>query len=251
MTGLPIALQLYTVRDEMQKDFLGTLRRVAAMGYTAVEFAGDFGKLSARELKHVLAELNLRPISAHVGVDLLENDPGAAIDYQLELGNTNVVIPWMTAPADRAGWVEEASRLNAFGELCKQNDLQLSYHNHAHELALVDGTPGLDLLYQYTDASLLKSELDIYWVKKGGFDPVSYIHKLAGRLPLLHAKDMANDANGTFAEVGSGILNWDEIITAGRAAGVQWYIVEQDSCQRPCLESAEISLRYLQGKFGG
>jgi len=249
MTKIPIALQLYTVRDVLQEDFLGTLRKVSEMGYTAVEFAGDYGKLSAHELKKVLADLNLRPISAHIGAEAMENDPGSTIDYQLEIGNNMIAIPWMPAPPDREGWIEEASRFNTLGGLLKQNDMQLLYHNHAHEFALVNGTPGLDLLYQLADERLLKVELDAYWVKKAGYDPAEYIRKYAGRLPVLHAKDVGAGADGPTVEVGNGILNWDEILTAAGATGVKWVVVEQDNCQRPSLESVEISLRYLQEKL--
>ena len=249
MAQLPIALQLYTVRDETEKDFIGTLRRVAEIGYPAVEFAG-FGGLSAKELRGVLAELNLQPASAHIGIDELTNTPGAVIDYQLELGNQFVVIPWMAGHADLAGWEEEARRLNEIGALLKQNNLQLCYHNHAHEFDRIDGERGLDVLYRLTDPGLLKAELDLYWVKKGGEDPVQYVQRYAGREPLLHIKDMADDDKGSFTEIGAGILDWKAIFAAAQGTGVRWYIVEQDICRRPSLESIAISYRNLQGLCG-
>jgi len=247
MANIPVALQLYTVRDEIEKDFIGTLRRVAEIGYAGVEFAG-YGGVSAKELKAVLTDLNLQVAAAHTGVDELLKNPGAAIDYQLEIGNRYVVIPWMPAPKDCAGWQEEASQLNDIGAVLRRNDLQLCYHNHAHEFEMADGEHGLDLLYKFTDFQLLKAELDTYWVAKGGEDPAQYIRKYAGRVPLLHVKDMAGDAEGSFTEFGTGILKWDEIFAAAQESGVEWYIVEQDICRRPCLESVEISFRNLQAR---
>lgn len=247
MATIPIALQLYTVRDETAKDFIGTLRHVAGVGYAGVEFAG-FGGLPAKELRTVLADLNLQVAAAHIGIDELTNDPGDVIDYQLALGNKFVVVSVMSAPADLDGWEAEASRLNEIGALLKENDLQLCYHNHAHEFVVVNGEYGLDLLYKLSDADLVQAELDLYWVKKGGQDPVHYVRKYAGREPLLHIKDMAADAEGSFTEFGTGILAWDEIFATAENAGVQWYIVEQDFCKRPCLESIEISFRNLQAR---
>lgn len=247
MSTIPVAVQMYTLRDETAKDFIGTLRRVAEIGYAGVEFAG-YGGLSAAELKAVLDDLQLRAAGTHLGLDALETDPDAVLDYQLAIGNHFITVPWMPAPADLAGWKEAAARLNAAGEQCKQRGIQLCYHNHAHEFALVDGVPGLDVLYANTDPALVQAQLDLYWVKKAGYDPASYVKKYAGRVPELHIKDMADDADGSFTEFGTGIIDWDAVFAAAPAAGVQWYIVEQDVCQRPCLESVEISFRNLRAR---
>ncbi len=236
MAHLPIALQLYTVRDETAKDFIGTLKRVAEIGYEGVEFAG-FGGLSAHELCTVLADLQLTAAAAHIGFDELRETPGAVIDYQLEIGNPYVVIPWMAGHNDLAGWEEEAAMLNKLGALLKENNLQLCYHNHAHEFEMVDGERGLDVLYRLTDPALLKTEPDLYWVQKGGEDPVKYVRKYAGREPLLHIKDMAADAEGSFTEFGAGILPWKEIFAAAEKGGVQWYIVEQYICAAPAWKA--------------
>ena len=249
MADMRIALQLYTVRDELAKDFLGTLRRVSAMGYRAIEIGG-YGGMSAREFHRVLTDLDLTPVCHGAGLEQLENEPGPLFDNCRELGVTNLSIMWLPAFAEMDGWVAEASRLNAVGELCKRNDLQLHYHNHAHEFVRIGETYGLDLLFQLTDARFLKAELDLYWVKKGGGDPVEYVRKMAGRVPLLHMKDVGSGPDGPTVEVGQGILDWDAILAAARVAGTQWLITEQDVCQRPPLESAEMSLRFLAEKLG-
>jgi len=243
MSQIPVALQLYTVRDETAKDFIGTLRRVAAMGYAGVEFAG-YGDLPAAELKQVIADLGLQPASSHVGLEALE--AGEALDYLNAIGCPFVAVPWMPQELreNMAGWKSVAKRMNAVGEKCKERGITLTYHNHDFEFQKFCNQYGLDILYRNSDPGLVQAELDLYWIKHGSADPVAYIKKYAGRVPLLHCKDMAED--GSFAEVGNGTLDWPAIFAAATLAGTQWYIVEQDTCTRPTLESAEISFNYLK-----
>ena len=245
MAKIPVALQLYTVRDETAKDFIGTLRRVAQIGYVGVEFAG-FGDLTAAELKSVIGDLGLSPVSAHVGMEALEE--GAILDYLTEVGCPYVAVPWMPQELreDAAGWRNVAQRMTAIGAKTQAKGITLCYHNHAFEFEKFDGQYGLDILYGNSDPSLVQAELDLYWVQKGGESPAAYVSKFAGRDPLLHLKDMAPDGN--FTEVGTGIIDWDAVFAAAPGAGTTWYIVEQDSCQRPTLESVEISFNNLKAR---
>ncbi|HID56864.1 TPA: sugar phosphate isomerase/epimerase [Candidatus Poribacteria bacterium] len=249
MARIPVALQLYTVRDETAKDFLGTLERVAQIGYEGVEFAGT-GGLSSSELKKALDELGLKPAGSHVGIDQLKGNLDAVIEYNLEIGNRYVVCPFM--PEEMRGsasqWREVAETLSEIGAKCKEEGLILCYHNHAFEFRRFNGKYGLDILYESSDPEFLKAEIDTFWVKFGGEEPAEYIRKLAGRCPLIHLKDMGEDGK-TFMEVGEGIMDFMAIFDASEKSGVQWYIVEQDVCQRPSLESARISFENLR-KWG-
>jgi len=249
MARIPVALQLYTVRDETAKDFLGTLERVAQIGYEGVEFAGT-GGLSSSELKKALDELGLKPAGSHVGIDQLKGNLDAVIEYNLEIGNRYVVCPFM--PEEMRGsasqWREVAETLSEIGAKCKEEGLILCYHNHAFEFQRFNGKYGLDILYESSDPEFLKAEIDTFWVKFGGEEPAEYIRKLAGRCPLIHLKDMGEDGK-TFMEVGEGIMDFMAIFDASEKSGVQWYIVEQDVCQRPSLESARISFENLR-KWG-
>lgn len=247
MATLPIAVQMYTLRDETEKDFIGTLRKVAKIGYAGAEFAG-YGNLSAKELKTVLDDLGLKPAGAHVGIEEYEANLAGVIDFQLEIGNKFIACPWLAEERRKNGadWKQLAEKLSAFGQEFAKHGITLCYHNHDFEFQRFDGQYGLDILYGNSDPKYLQAELDLYWVKKGGEDPTEYVKKFSGRLPLLHIKDMATD--GSFAEFGNGTLNWDTIIPAAQQAGTQWYIVEQDVCTRPCLESVEISFRNLQAR---
>jgi sugar phosphate isomerase/epimerase len=243
MEKIPVALQMYTLRDLSAQDFLGTLKQAAAIGFAGVELAGT-GNLSAKELKSVLDDLGLGIAGAHAGLlDMSDADLDATIDYHLELGNKYLVHPWATADSV-AAWLAIAQKLNAVGARCRARGLQVCYHNHAHEFEQFDGTSALEIIYANSDPANVQAELDLYWVTKGGVDPVAAIEQYADRVPLLHCKDMG--ADGDFAEVGEGTLPWEEIFAVAPDAGVQWYIVEQDVCKRPPLECVTTSFRNLQ-----
>ncbi len=239
-----IALELYTVRDETARDFAGTLRRVAEIGYTAVEFAG-YGGLSADEMKRLLAETGLTAAATHVGLDLLERALDDAIAYCGAIGCHYLVLPGL--PEDRRGPDDLralAPRLDDIGRRCRARDITFGYHNHDWEFAQHDGVALLDLLLDATDPALVGLELDTYWAAYAGVDPVAYLRRRSGRVPLAHLKDMTPER--TFTEVGDGTLDLPAIIATARAAGAQWYIVENDAPAIPSLESARRSLTNLQ-----
>ncbi len=246
MTNIPIALQMYTLREQAAEDFVGTIRHVAEIGYAGVEFAG-YGGLSAAEMKALLEELELKPAGSHVPLHLLENELDGVIDYSLEIGNPYVVCPFL--PPDR--WQEEASlratarSLNRIGAACKDQGLQFCYHNHAFEFQTFDGKYVLDILYEDTDPELVRAEVDTYWVQFAGLDPAELIRRYSERVTLVHLKDM-DPEDRSFAEVGEGTLDWKAIFAASEAAGAEWYIVEQDRCKRPPLESVRLSLENLR-----
>ena len=242
-----VALQLYTVRDNLKNDFAGTLRAVAEMGYPAVQLS-DYGGLTAAELKKLLSGLGLEVAGSHVGLDALEARPDEEIRYCLEAGTVDVVIPAIPAERrqSREDWLRLADLFNRLGSRSQALGARLSYHNHAFEFEKVNEEYALDRLLGSTSPALLKWEPDVYWIQYGGQDPAAYIRKYAGRTPLVHLKDMAADESRTFAEVGEGILNWPAIFAASEESGAEWYIVEQDRWSRPPLEAAALSLKHLR-----
>jgi len=247
MKDLPIALQLYTVRDDVAEDYIGTLKKVAEIGYAGVELGGT-GDMTPAEFKQVLADLGLKPAGQHIGLDQLETQLDRVIDDNLAIGNSFIVCPWL--PEDRRqdaeGWKKTGELFDKIGAQCREQGLTFCYHNHSFEFARFDGEYGLDLLYGATDPELVKAELDTYWVQHGGESPAEYLRKYADRTPLIHLKDMLPDEAKTFAEVGEGILDWDAIFAEAEADAAVWGIVEQDRCQRPPLESARLSLENLK-----
>jgi len=244
--GIPVALQLYSVRDETAKDFAGTLAKVAAIGYKGVEFAG-FGGLTAKQARAELDKLHLEAAGSHEGWESMQKDLSAVIAYNVELGNPYIVCPW--APIQDAESVKKfAALFNSWGEKIQENGMEFCYHNHAHEFAKVGGDYALDLLFKETDPALVEIEFDTCWVTAAGADPVEYIRKYAGRCPLIHLKDMKAGGDKVLTEVGSGVVNIAGIVKESDSVGVEWLVVEQDKGERPTLESAKISYDFLKAK---
>jgi len=246
-TRIPVALQLYTVRDEAAKDFIGTLAKVAAMGYAGVELAG-MGGLSAARLREALDRLGLRCAGSHVSLERLRNELPAVLDESEALGNRYIVVPALPEAMRgcEASYVDLTGELNAIGAACRERGMALAYHNHAFEFQRFGGRYALDILYDGTDPALVKGEPDVYWMAYAGADPAAWLCDHPRRCPLVHLKDMAPGTERTFAEVGEGILDFRPIFAASLTAGVEWYIVEQDRCARPSLESAALSLQHLR-----
>ncbi len=247
MNTIPVALQMYTVRNEASEDLAGTLAQVSKIGYTAVELAGTYNK-PASDLASMLNGLGLAVAGCHVNLNELETNLAASLDYNEAIGNKYIVCPWIGEERRRTAddYRALAATFERIGDACNARGLTFCYHNHAFEFDLFEGKPGLDILFESADAGKVHSELDVYWVAKGGKDPVEYLRKLAGRVPLVHLKDMAQDEAGSFAEVGEGVLDFQAMFSAAEEAGAEWYIVEQDTCARPPFESIEISLRNLR-----
>jgi sugar phosphate isomerase/epimerase len=244
---VPVALQMYSVREEAAGDFQGTLKAVAAIGYTALELAG-YGDLTAPHLRTVLDDLGLRAVSNHVALSLLREDLDRAIEESLALGCHFLICPWLPEAerGDADGYWRLAAELSRFGRRCQEQGLGFAYHNHDFEFKQLDGRFALDILLDTADPQTVKSELDIYWAYYAGVAPAEYLRRLGNRCALVHLKDMTKDDTRAFAEVGEGRLDFPEIFAAAGEAGVAYYVVEQDRCQRPPLESVRISLEHLR-----
>lgn len=250
--NVPIALQLYTVRDQLAEDFEGTVRKVAEMGYEAVELAGD-GGLGAEAVRKLLDDCGLKIVGSHTGIDALEQDLQKVVEDNKIMGNPNVVIPYLAEDrrGDAEAWKALGRHMNDLGRQIKEAGLQLCYHNHAFEFEVEEnGAFGLDLLYANADADLVQVELDTYWVRLAGQDPAAYLQRYASRTPLVHIKDMTAEEPRTFTEVGTGIMTFSTIFEAADPDVLHAWIVEQDVCQRPSLESAKISLDNLRQMLG-
>jgi sugar phosphate isomerase/epimerase len=246
-----ISLQLYTVREETARDMPATLRRISEIGYPAVEFAG-FGSLSAEDLSNILDNLGLRASGAHVPFDSWETDPESVITDMHTLDCAHAILP-MAPPeqhGDESAVATLAGSLNRWGELCRQEGVTFSYHNHDFEFAPLGGTTMWDVLVRETDPELVYFELDLYWVRYGGADPEPLLSDLGDRIPLVHLKDMASDEQRSDLPVGEGTMPWNTLLEAADAAGVQWYVAEQDN-PRDALEDVRISLQSMRELASG
>lgn len=249
MPPLPLACQLYTVRDLTQRDFPGTIRELAAIGYRAVELAGYGNLRTAADVRKVLNDHGMAAVAAHTGLDALERGFNKLLDDAAALGTGTIVLSFLpeSRRKDADGWRASAALLNELGWACQTQGIELAYHHHHFEFVRLDGEYALDLLWRLTDPAYLKAELDTFWIRYGGEDPAGYIRKLGPRAPLLHLKDLLRGPPVKFGEVGTGILDFPGILAAAREAGVRWGIVEQDNTyDRPPLESLRISYDNLK-----
>jgi len=246
MGTLKFALQLYTVRDHLDKDVPGTLAKVKAMGYDWVEGAGTHGLTHEAFLKH-LEQAGLRMCSMHVGYDDVTKDVPKVVGWARLYNVKYVVISGIDRrlTPDREGWIACGKALDAAGAALGRSGIQLCYHNHAHEFERFGNEYAYDLLFGAARRENLAAQIDTFWVRYAGLDPVTVINRYSGRCPLLHVKDMSDADSRAFAEMGSGILPWREIFAAAAQAGTEWYIVEQDTCPGDSLESAETSAKFM------
>ena len=240
-----ISLQFYTIRDAFSTDPMGTLERVADIGYRGIEIGG-YGNKNRDDLVAKINDLGLTVTGAHVGIESMQNDFAGVLEENRALNNENIIVPW--TDAKYRGSVENlratGATLESLAEKLGAEGLTLSYHNHDFELTEQhDSKTALEILFEAAP-QYLQVELDVYWVKKGGKNPAEFIGKFADRLLLLHVKDMMPD--GTFGEVGEGILDWPAIFEAARQTKVQHYVVEQDTCSGDPFESIATSLKNLK-----
>lgn len=250
MSKIPVSIQLYTLREACEQDFAGTLKRVAELGFDGVEFAG-FGGLTAQDVKRLLDKYQLQASSSHVPLDQLQNNLDQVIEEQKILGSKYIVIPYLgDDQRDEASYRSLISFIEEAGEKCRKEGLTLCYHNHDFELErLSDGRTALETILEDTSAENVKAEFDVYWLQKADHNPVEWIHRFKDRTPLLHLKDMTLDDEKFFAELGTGGVDIDAVIEAGKEIGVDWFVVEQDATRKTPFESIEISMDYLKDRF--
>ncbi len=240
-----IALQLYTVREAAQKDFIGTLKHVAGMGYKGIEAGGSLGGLPIKELRAILDDLGLTLVGGHIGVNNINSGLEAMLDDYAALGARYIGTAWLPEEyrKDVASWQRAGRLLEKAATMCIKHDLTFFHHNHNMEfIKMEDGRYGFDVLLGATDPFLVKAELDVYWAQVAGVNPVEYLTHLDGRSPLVHIKDMTADESKTFEIIGNGVIDFPPIFDTGDKLGVDWYIVEQDQCPKGELESAKESM---------
>ena len=233
-----IALQLYTVRGLASTDLPGTLRAVADAGYLAVELAG-LPDIGATQLAKLLRDHGLRPVAAHQSIDSLRRDIDGVVRGMRELECPRAIVPWLPE-ADRRSSDDirrVAAELSGFAQTLAKRGIRLGYHNHAFEFEPLDGTTVWDVLLAGL-APEVELEIDVYWTAFAGRDAVAEIRGASDRVRLLHMKDLVADPAPHDAPAGEGTLPFADIIAAGGAAGVEWYIAEQDEPEDPLADIA-------------
>ena len=255
MRKMSIGLQLFTMREQLAADFEGTLRKVAELGYEGVEFY-TYGNFSAKDMKALLDELGLKAIGSHIQLQALKDNLQAEIEYLKVIGAKYAICPWLPLEIrDEESWKQHLVDFAEVARVCSEKDITFLYHNHDFEFTTkLDGKPVFEVLFDSISPEHLKVEMDIGWVQYAGIEPVSYIHKYAGRLPLLHLKDylkVSRDPEKSIdtVELGQGDLPLLNIIQAASDASVEWIIVEQDSCVNSPFECIATSLQWLKDNY--
>jgi sugar phosphate isomerase/epimerase len=240
MKKIPLSLQLYSVREDTKTDFARTAAVVAQIGYTGVELAG-YGNLDARRAQAALADTGLKVSGLHAGIGALRGDFDTVVSDALLFGTRDVICPWWP-PAhylSASACQRIGEELGGIGAALRAFGLRLSFHNHASELALVEGRTAFDWLLSAAAPRDLAAELDVYWAHVGGCPPEKFIRAHGARVPLLHLKDEK--------ELGLGPVDFAAVFAAAESVGaVEWYVVEQEQYNHAPLESVRRCFEQLR-----
>lgn len=246
-----IAAQMYTLRQftKNPQDMAETLHKVRAIGFEAVQLSGH-GPIDVNELHGMLEREGLTVCATHIGFDRMQNELDKVMEEHRILGCKNLAIGGLPAAyrTDAASYMRFAKEASDIARKLAENGFTWSYHNHSFELERFGDRTALDILFHESDPKYFLGEIDTYWIQHGGGDPAQWVLDLKGRIKLLHLKDMATRGGKEqlMAEIGEGNLNWPRILDAAKQAGVEWYIIEQDICQRDPFESLAISFRNVK-----
>ncbi|MDR2649415.1 MAG: sugar phosphate isomerase/epimerase [Clostridiales bacterium] len=239
-------IQLYSVREELQRDFPGTLRKLGKIGYTGVEFAG-YGGYSAKDLKKLLAENNLKPMGTHSRVEALLEHLDEEIEYNQILGTEYIILPHYGGVSDRDGILRMAELFLPAAEKITKAGMKFAYHNHAWEFAKYNGEYLLDIFYANTDPEIVLAELDLYWIAYAGADPLEYMKKYANRAKLLHIKQIKDYESKKCVDLNEGVIDFSEIIKTGKRSGVEYYILEQEEFEIDPFISVKNGIDFILG----
>jgi len=260
---IPLGIQLWTVKEEAAKDLEGTMKKLYAIGFRQIEFAGFYGKTAA-EIGALMKGIGFTLVSMHAGADDIAAKGDSIIADAKTLGLKYIICSSPMSDAAKAklewakkmdaldlgDWKMNAELFNKFGKTVKAAGLQFGYHNHHTEFKKFGASTAYDTLMGSTDPDLVKIELDVGWAVAARQDPVALLNKYKGRVVALHVKDigkLADDPHqSTTVAVGEGIIDWKKVISTAKANGTKTFFYEQEEPHtRPILESAKMSADYL------
>ncbi len=240
MKKAPVALQLWSVREDAKRDFAATAAAVAEIGYSGVELAG-YGNLDAKGAKAALDAAGLKVASMHVSYQAVRNDPGAVISDALLLGSRFVTCAsWPPGHYVSASACERiGEQLGEVGRTMRPFGLRFGFHNHAHEFKMFDKRPALEWVLGAAEPRNLFGELDVYWAHFAGYPPSRFIREQGARLPLLHLKDEK--------ELGGGPVDFAAVFEAADSVGaVEWLIVEQEEYSHAPIKSVRLCFEQMK-----
>ena len=262
---IELGIQLYTVRDDLAKDFEGTLKQVKDIGLRVVQSNLTMNGRPAPQLRKIYDSFGFTWDSIHASGPALRDTAQQTVDQAKAVGIKNITCSFPLYPTDRniliAGapiddWKRNADTFNKIGAMCKAAGMTFAFHNHSIEFKTIEGVPVYDTLLAYTDPSLVSMEMDIGWVRAGGADPAAYLTKYPKRFTALHIKDLTpegipntnNKMNS--AIIGKGMVNWTAVLAAARKSAVSRAYLEIEEPYNPSpLGMVKASFEFLKGKI--
>ncbi|RJS89688.1 sugar phosphate isomerase/epimerase [Candidatus Bathyarchaeota archaeon] len=249
MRKIPVALQLYSVREDCSRDLYGTLEAVANMGYDGVEFAGYYGR-TAEELREILDDLGLKVAGSHVGINTLMGDElEKTISFNKTLGNKYLIVPALPEKMreTKNAWIETARLMNKISEKVKPHGMRVGYHNHAVEFTPIDGEIPWHIFFREAEPDIIM-QLDTGNAMRGNLtadEVIDIIKKYPRRAVTVHLKEFS--ATNENALLGEGDMKWEEFFKVCESVGgTEWYIIEQESYAYPPLECVKRCLENLK-----
>jgi len=252
VSGMTFGVQLFMLRRQAQTDLAGVFRTIHDAGFPQVELYPIAYSHSAAEIRSMMQDAGIGAVAGHFDYAGLEDK----LDFAHQLGLTYVVCPMI--PKDQwtslEGFGKAADLFNRAGKQAHSQGMEFVFHNHCYEFRSIGGTTGFAHLMQHTDPSLVKLELDIYWLTQGGQDPIAVLKQYAARVRLVHLKDrlagaqtgFTMDPPQYFTELGKGTIDWPAILVQARAEGVKYAFVDQDETALPIPQSLAVSRAYLR-----
>lgn len=237
-----VGLQLYTVRDQMEKSVENTLDIVANIGYEEVEFAGYFD-YSANDMKSILDQNGLSSPSTHISLSQARDDIDTLIEYAQTVGHKYIIIGYLE-PEERQSLDDYKICVEIFNEAdekCKNADIQFGYHHYDFEFNEIDGQVPYEIFLEQTN---IEMQIDLYWMIKADVDMSKYYKKYPGRFPMCHIKDI--DENGNYEDLGQGKINFPQLLKHRNLAGFKHYFVENGT-PRDSLETIRIGYDFVRG----
>jgi sugar phosphate isomerase/epimerase len=257
-----LAVQMYTVRDftASRQDLARTLKKIRDIGYTAVQLSavgamnGDNPQVNAVDAHRMLADTGLKCIATHRSWDALMRNTEREIEFHHQLNCDFTAIggiPGDRYTASAEGYREFLADAKPVIAKLKSAGIRFGHHNHAHEFMRVSPHgPWLEDILIDEGGSDLMMELDLYWAEHAGLNSVRLVERCHGRMPVIHIKDkeVVAEEGPVMAPIGEGNMDWDHIIPACEAAGVEWYAIEQDTCRRDPFDCLKSSFEFLSAK---
>lgn len=240
-----IGVQLYTLRNEAEKNLENVFNKITIMGYEQVELHSLYG-ISPGKMKLLLDKYRLDAYATHRSFKEIKDDPLALLADAEILKFKYVIVPWLDIKEynTKGKWLEFSEQMNRLGMILRAHGLQLAYHNHDFEFSpLADGSVPYDVLIENTNPKYVALQLDLFWVTKAGKDPIAYLENNPGRYFSVHIKDM--DKKGDMTSVGAGEIDFEKILKVGKKYGLKYFIVEHDNPD-DAFKSVEKSIESLK-----